>query len=116
MLDHDIAYCGLKCSECPVRIATMEGDEEKRAQLAKDYSCEACVLTLEDIDCHGCKSDHVSQKMCGACEIKACAVERGVANCGHCEDYPCDLTLQYVPKGSDNRKTLDYIHLEHKTC
>jgi len=41
-----------------------------------------------DINCHGCKSTALSI-YCRKCDIKQCAVERGVENCSACGKFPC---------------------------
>ena len=59
-----VAYCGYDCTEDPKYPAT----------------------------CAGCLASNDQQLPSGtlACEVRTCNMERGVANCGHCEAYPCD--------------------------
>ena len=33
-----MAFCGLLCGECPVYLATITGDGDLRARLARDYA------------------------------------------------------------------------------
>lgn len=105
-----ISYCGLKCKECAVYIATEKDDDEMRTQLAKGYTTEHCAFTKDDMHCKGCfeKIDR-NAKMCGSCEIRNCAHGKATSTCAVCESYPCELIEKYVPIGSDNRKTLDEL-------
>ncbi len=105
----DIAYCGIKCSECPVYLATSHDDDMRRVELAEEYTSDHCHFEKEDINCRGCHSDLLSHKMCGCCEIRLCAVKREIATCAQCEDYPCEYIERYVPLESENRKRLDRL-------
>jgi Protein of unknown function (DUF3795) len=37
--------------------------------------------------CQGCKPEN----KCAYSELRACAIEKGVDNCGLCQEYPCGL-------------------------
>lgn len=103
-----IAHCGLKCSDCPVFIATQTNDDKLKAELAEQYSTEECQFQPEDMVCAGCRAtEGINKKMCEPCEIRICGRERGHAICAACEDYPCDLINVYVPLESENRRLLD---------
>ncbi len=89
-MDKKIAYCGLNCSECPAYVATIEDDHEKRKDLAEKWSTENFPLEPEDINCEGCTKKTDIMSFCGNCDVRECASERGVENCAHCSEYPCD--------------------------
>lgn len=55
--------CGLLCSEC-------EGREEAQ--------------------CKGCDSMK-TPFWSGECGVKSCAEKKGLAHCGQCADFPCDM-------------------------
>jgi len=114
MIEEKIAYCGLICEECPAYLATREKDPQKRRKLRakiasicnKLYKLE---LTAEDInDCDGCFAD--TDRIfsgCLNCEIRKCAIEKGVKNCAYCEEYPCsklDIIFKSEPEA---KKRLD---------
>ena len=42
--------------------------------------------------CAGCLASNDQKLPSGTleCVVRACNIERGVANCAHCEKYPCD--------------------------
>ncbi|MDP4091172.1 MAG: DUF3795 domain-containing protein [Bacillota bacterium] len=106
-----IAYCGLLCNECPIYIATQNNDVQAKEKLAVECSNENFTFTAEDMTCQGCFWDkNDSTKMCGDCEIRKCAKDKGAHNCGHCCEYPCEIVERRVPEDSQNRVRLDTIY------
>jgi hypothetical protein len=101
-MEEMIARCGLICTKCPAYIATKENDAVKAAgtaeQWAKDYGI---TVTIDDVWCDGCL-DTGGKKCahCHTCEIRACAMEKNAANCGWCDDFPCqkiEVFLKMAP-------------------
>ena len=79
-------YCGLYCGACPVLRAN---EENRVAKQAEEWKTQP-----EEITCHGCKSDVLSG-YCRSCEIKACAVEKGLEFCVDCTEYPCACLVAF---------------------
>ncbi len=111
-MERMIAYCGLVCTECKGYVATQADDWAALEQLAekarKDYG--AANATAESIRCDGCLS--ASPRKCGycaECAIRACGVQRGVANCGACPDYACEQLLEFIKMVPEARATLDGV-------
>jgi hypothetical protein len=59
-----IAHCGFDCSGCPYYGSSCDG-----CLAGNDQQLEGGVIE---------------------CTVRTCNMERGIANCGHCEEYPCD--------------------------
>ncbi|MBN2054363.1 DUF3795 domain-containing protein [bacterium] len=76
------SYCGLFCGACVITVAIKGNQLEQLA--------EKLCMTPEDLFCGGCKSESLAMH-CGSCMIRQCAIERGVAVCGECSEYPCRL-------------------------
>lgn len=76
------SVCGLYCGACTVYLATQE-DSTHLIHLAGRLG-----QTVEETRCQGCRSGRLS-KHCRACDLSACANEKGVDFCGACSDYPC---------------------------
>jgi hypothetical protein len=98
-----IAYCGIVCTECPAYVATQNDDQEGLKRTAEMWSEQfQSEIKPEDIICDGCLPGHTRYcSHCTECEIRACAIVRGVVNCAHCDGYGCEkLTgfLQYAPE------------------
>ncbi len=97
------AFCGLACYECPAFLATRADDNEKRAEIAKEWSKQYHAdIKSENINCDGCKSD--TGRLighCYVCEIRKCGMEKKVETCGYCADFPCvrlDFIFNAVPE------------------
>lgn len=104
-----IAYCGLVCTECPAYIATQDGDPEKLSELAREWSSEELPLAAQDCLCSGCRGDGLLASFVGQCEIRNCALGRGVATCGHCADYPCSRLEESLQRIPQTKAVLDEI-------
>jgi len=79
-----LAVCGLR--PCPARAGSGEGEGEEDEFRWTAFCCQRCdtCQAYLDEECPSCKA-HPSA---GECRIKRCAVEREVATCAHCEDFP----------------------------
>ena len=91
-MEEMIAYCGLACHECEVFLATREDDNKKRVKVANRWSKRYnTIFERHDINCDGCKSQTGRLfKYCLTCEIRQCGIGKGIENCGHCHEYPCE--------------------------
>jgi len=110
-MDQIIAYCGLACHECGALLATQADDDEKRAEVAREWSEQFNVdVSPENINCDGCLSERGRLfSHCMTCQIRKCAREKDLDNCGYCDEYPCEklgLVFQNAPNA---KKTLDKI-------
>jgi hypothetical protein len=53
-----IAVCRLNCSECGAFLTTKKNDNQKRVEVAQEWSKRFKVeIKPEDINCDGCLSD-----------------------------------------------------------
>ena len=91
-----IAYCGLVCQGCAIYLATREKDQGKRdkmridiAREIKKHYGEGCKP--EDVaDCEGCKAENARLFCGGDCQIRKCAMDKGLENCAYCSEYACE--------------------------
>lgn len=83
-----IGYCGLDCEKCDAYIATKNDDQALREKTAKLWSeLNHATILPEHINCEGCRVDGVKTVYCDKlCEIRHCAMGKGVATCGDCPD------------------------------
>jgi hypothetical protein len=92
-----IAFCGILCSDCPAYLATQAADDE-------------APLTADDLICDGCiYEDKRAAKFCLECDVRQCALERGVENCAHCDDFPCEKLEKPWSISVDAKTTLEEI-------
>ena len=106
-----IAMCGLLCNECGAFQATQDNDDAKRIQTAKEWSKRFGVqIEPSTISCTGCTSESgVPFSYCQVCDIRACGMEKGVKSCGHCQDYACDMLMDFLERAPECRTTLESI-------
>lgn len=106
------AYCGLICTECPAYIATQENDEEKIAATAVEWSKQYGMdITPEQVWCDGCLADGRKCGHCAECEVRACAVEKDVENCGNCAKYKtCDTIEKFIKIAPPVKEVLEEIN------
>lgn len=83
-----IACCGLDCSACDARIATISNDDELRKSTAEKWQKEynATGITAEMINCTGCLEPGVKLGHCLECEIRKCAIAKGYKTCSECSE------------------------------
>jgi hypothetical protein len=112
-MDRIVAYCGLVCSDCPAYVATQANDAAALERVAAQWREEfdSPDITADSILCDGCLSTNGDRRIgyCDTCEIRACALERGVANCAHCTDYACARLEGFLAHAVGARAVLDGI-------
>jgi hypothetical protein len=110
-MDRIIAYCGLVCSDCSAYVATQANDQEALERVAAQWREEynAPNITVESVICDGCLDGGRKCSHCAECEIRACGVARGVANCAHCADYACEKLEKFFGFVPGARGVLDEI-------
>jgi hypothetical protein len=110
-MDEMVSFCGLLCNECGAFIATKNNDNEKRAEVAQLWSKQHNMeFKPEDINCDSCLSD--GERLfshCKVCEIRKCGRQKGVVNCGYCDEYACEKLAQLFQMVPDAKKRLDQI-------
>lgn len=106
-----IAYCGINCATCGAYIATKNNDDGRRKKTAEQWSkMYNADISPEDINCVGCTSEiEPVFNHCHVCEMRKCALEKGIVNCAHCTDYPCDRLEAFFKVAPESKKNLDAI-------
>ena len=104
-----IAYCGLNCAECGAYLAMKNNDQALREKTAAEFAeWHGWKGTPDMVDCSSCKGDGVLFSHCSNCEIRKCALVKGVVNCGACEEFKtCKIINDFiaeVPHVVDNLK------------
>ena len=111
-----IAFCGLDCYECGAFLAAKEDDNQKRVEVAQEWSKLFKVeIEFEDINCEGCLSDGGRVfNYCKVCEIRKCGKEKDLKNCGYCGGYPCHRLDFIFNNAPDAKNRLDEINCSIK--
>jgi hypothetical protein len=91
------APCSLYCGVCRIYQATRDKDLKTLGRLARFYSRrmpELGELEAQDLLCDGCLSQRKSVT-CQICAIRECVLERNIAGCHQCSDFPCHHIDQF---------------------
>ena len=116
-----LAYCGLDCFGCPIRLATQIAEGAGQRQMREDIARQIEQLygmkcTADDItDCDGCATEGGRLfAACQKCGIRTCARDKGYENCAHCGQYACGQLNEFFSQGGkllhmDARKRLNAI-------
>ena len=107
-----IAVCGLVCSDCGAYLATQASDqaalEKVAAQWRQEYN--APNITVASVICDGCLTKGRKCANCAQCQIRACGLAHGVANCAYCPDYTsCTQIAGFFQMVPAARATLDGV-------
>lgn len=83
-----IGYSGLDCETCDAYIATVHDDLVLREKTAKLWAgLNNAPILPEHINCEGCRMNGAKTVFCDSlCEIRKCALNKGVSNCGDCPE------------------------------
>lgn len=103
-----IGFCGLVCSRCEGYLSSQANDEEWKERLAahaRDAYGDAGA-TVASVTCDGCRSGGRLCSYCSVCEIRACAVEKGVEHCGACAEFDsCQRIQKFIEMVPETRET-----------
>ena len=107
----NLGSCGMDCNQCNAFIATKNNDNDLKIETAELWSKEYNhKFKPEDINCTGCNEDGAKIGHCHICQVRKCAAEKNVSNCGLCEDFACstltDFFKLFPDGGTENMKRL----------
>ena len=90
-----IGYCGLDCEKCDAYLATINNDHALREKTAKLWAAlNNATIMPEHINCEGCRMNGAKTVFCDSlCEIRKCALEKGVSTCGDCSEVETCSTV-----------------------
>lgn len=104
-----IAYCGLDCEKCDAYLATINDDQALREKTAKKWAeLNHAPILPEHINCLGCRTDGVKTVFCDSlCEIRQCALKKGVTTCGNCTNMNgCQTASAIIANNPDALENL----------
>ena len=103
-----IACCGIDCTNCDARIATVNNNDDLRIKTAEKWSeiYNSSYITPETINCMGCRTEGIKFSHCNECEIRKCVKSKGFDTCGNCSEIDtCNIVgfiFKYVPEAKSN--------------
>lgn len=83
-----VGYCGLDCTNCEARKATINNDQKLKEEVAQKWSkLNKAEITAGMIACEGCKLDGVKTPFCDhLCPVKICAKSKKLNSCAECKE------------------------------
>lgn len=107
-----ISCCGLDCSTCEARIATIKNDDNLRKITADKWKAMYnAPVTPEMINCTGCREEGIKYQHCNECEIRKCAQSKGFNTCGDCDVLESCAMIspihKFVPEALVNLRSLN---------
>jgi len=93
-----VAYCGLDCEKCDAYLATINDDQALREKTARLWAeLNNAPILPEHINCEGCRVNGMKTVYCDClCAIRQCALKKGVAVCGDCQEFEKCQTVQEI--------------------
>ena len=98
-----IGVCGDNCLCCPRYVATRNGSPGKLEEVKELWvrlGLREPAFPARDMVCSGCSPEN----KCAYSEVRTCAHEKGIENCGLCQVYPCEL-INAVFEKSEKRSS-----------
>lgn len=108
-MNNYIAYCGLDCSKCEARLATVNNDDDLRKKVSELWSrLNGVEITPEMINCEGCRIDGKKTVFCDSlCEIRRCALGKKYETCGDCANLEaCEKLSMIISDNVEAKKNL----------
>ena len=104
-----IGYCSLNCEKCDAYLATIHNDYALRVKTAKLWAAlNHAPILPEHINCEGCRADGMKTVFCDRlCEIRQCALKKGVTTCGDCPEVSqCAVVAAVMENNPETRENL----------
>ena len=107
-MENMIAYCGINCAECGAYLAFKNNDNALREKTAAEWTkAHNFNFTPEMINCSSCKGTGMQIGHCSNCEIRKCAIEKNVENCGACPEFnTCKTINDFLAQAPNARENL----------
>ena len=83
-----LARCGYRCDLCPGYNGNLHTPEDKQRTSDGWFKYIGIRYSPDEIGCEGCLDE--KEPADTECPVRPCVKEKGLENCGYCEDLPCD--------------------------
>lgn len=111
---HRMAACGIDCNSCGTYNKThdlkaAEGLVEwyrEMGWIGADEGAEA--VQKNPPFCNGCWGDSAFCG-CGSVDFRICCVEKGIAHCGECDDFPCKPYREWAGWHESHQKAMEHL-------
>jgi hypothetical protein len=91
-----LTRCGYRCDLCLAYGENVKKNDRRRELSDGWFAIYGFRVEPEDIVCDGCVSGDNPRLIDKGCPVRPCVTAKGIANCGHCQEYICDKLLQRI--------------------
>lgn len=89
-----LTRCGYRCDLCLAFKKNIEKND-MRQKLSVGWSkCFGFTISPDQIYCEGCLTSGTPILIDKDCPVRPCVIEKKLANCSECDEYPCDKLRQ----------------------
>jgi len=87
-----ISFCGYRCEICPAYKDNVASDQDRQEVSDGWFKYYGFRIPADEIYCDRCRAEDSSnpRRIDPECEVRACALQRGLPNCAHCDDIMCE--------------------------
>jgi len=87
-----MGFCGFRCELCPAFKDNITSEEDRQKVSDGWFKYYGFRIPTDEIYCDGCLAENCNnpRRIDPGCEVRVCALESGLANCAHCDDYICE--------------------------
>jgi len=92
VMNEKIGFCGYRCGLCPAYKDNIVGKDDRQKASDGWFKYYGFRIPAEEIYCDGCLAEDSTdpRRIDPDCEVRACALQRGLPNCAHCDDFMCE--------------------------
>ena len=110
-MDAIVAPCGLDCAKCDAYVATRKNDLVALAAVAEKWSRDYHgTFTADAVRCDGCHATTgVQVGHCAQCNVRVCAIGRGLTTCAACDDFGCEKVQWFFANVPGTRERLEAL-------
>ncbi len=91
-MEGTISFCGYRCELCLAYKDNITCDDDRKKVSDGWFKHYGFRIPAEEIYCDGCLADDSSnpRRIDSECKVRPCAMERGLPNCAHCDNFICE--------------------------
>jgi hypothetical protein len=97
-MEEKISFCGFRCDLCPAYKDNITCDEDRKKVSDGWFKHYGFRIPHEEICCDGCLADDIDnpRRIDSECQVRSCAMKRGLPNCAHCDDFICERLSEKI--------------------
>ena len=100
-----VGCCGYRCDLCQAYRENIIDVEHQQRTVRGWFKYYGDKVPPEEACCDGCLDNRKNAKRINTdCNVRACAMEKGVSNCAHCAEYFCSKARGKIIRCSDVEK------------